>query len=355
MRSKSIIAIITPFLFLFACHISPEKSPQCKTDNPFDMFPGEVRIAAVGDMMFSRRVQINMDTLGYDIPLQDVSNYLYDFDITTGNLESPICDIGSPMDKKYVFRANPRVIPELKKSGFDVLTIANNHAFDWGLDCFLRCKTLLNSTGIQTVGGGCNLEESLEPATLEINGLSFAFLGFNDTRTNYIGRNRPACTPAYDKWVFQAIDSTVEKCDYLIVHIHWGEEYYPYPTERQKKLAHSMIDRGVSLVIGHHPHRWEGVEFYRDGLIAYSLGNFLFDQNDLDNNISGILEVTFDEKGISNVEIKPVEMLTRPREVKFSEMRESFIFEGLLRESCSIFPTEVIREDEKLILRDMFQ
>ena len=320
--------------------------------DPFDFEEPEITVAAVGDMMFARRVAIHMDSTGYDAPLGELSEQLAAFDITTGNLECPVGRIGSPMDKKYVFRADPAIIPQLAESGFDVLCVANNHAFDYGLPCFLGGLDLLRFGGIEPVGGGRNLAHALTPVYLERGGKIFGFLAFNDTGTNFIGSSNPACAPAYDEWVFEAAESAAENCDVLIVHLHWGREYLPYPTERQTTLGRALIDRGADVVLGHHPHRWEGIEFYAGGLIAYSLGNFVFDQNDLANNLSGVLELTFRGSELATVSVRPVEMLTSPRETHPASPPEFGIFEGILRESCADFPTAITRDRDRLILNN---
>lgn len=315
-----------------------------------EVFDTTITIAVVGDMMFARGVQRHIDTTGYDRPLRAVASYLNSFDITTGNLECPVSDLGQPMEKKYVFRADPEILPELVGAGFDVLTVANNHAFDYGLDCFLNTLERLDNAGIAPVGGGKNLEKALEPVFLNVRGKRFGFLAFNDTKTNYIGRYRPACAPAYEKWVFSVIEKARPLCDFLIVHIHWGWEYYQYPLDEQIELGHSMIDSGADVVLGHHPHYWEGVEFYKDGLIAYSLGNFIFDQMDYYNNVSGILELQFDGDSLTSVSITPVEMLDNRAEPNFAVGEIASVFAGYISEACREFPTDVEFDGERITL-----
>jgi len=319
-----------------------------------EVFDTTVTLAAVGDMMFARGVKAHMDTVGIDAPLRDVGLHLNSFDITTGNLECPVSHLGQPMDKKYVFRADPEILPELAGAGFDVLTVANNHAFDYGLPCFLNTLERLRGAGIEPVGGGKNLAEALEPVYIDRKGKRFGFLAFNDTKTNYIGRERPACAPAYPKWLFEAVRTARDSCDVLVVHIHWGWEYYLYPLDEQIALGHAVVDSGADVVLGHHPHCWEGVEFYNGGLIAYSLGNFIFDQRDFTNNISGILELTFHGDSIAAVAITPVEMLEHPRYPHRARGEIADIFCGYIGEACRQFPTDVKMEGDKIILTKIF-
>ncbi len=349
-----ILTTISIFLLLsiLACDYSEKDKGACESSiNPFGIIDTSLTLAAVGDMMFARAVQIHIDTAGYDAPLRDVAAHLSSFDITTGNLECPVSDLGLPMDKIYVFRANPKIIPELVHSGFDVLCVTNNHAFDYGLPCFLNSLERLREGGILPVGGGKNLSEALKPVYIDRNGLRVGIVAFNDTKTNYIGRDRPACAPARRQWVFETVRAARDSCDVLIAHVHWGLEYLLYPTDEQISLGRALIDSGATVVLGHHPHSWQGVEFYRDGLIAYSLGNFVFDQRDRLNNLSGILEIRFDGGKIERVEIRPVELMTHPKEPHFASGEFAGIFLGLLREACALFPTEIDTTGAKIILR----
>jgi len=337
-------------VFTLSCNENPTKRALPHNGNPFGIEPQTVKIAAVGDMMFARGVALHMDSAGFDAPLRDVAEYLAEFDITTGNLECPVSEFGAPMDKKYVFRADPAIIPHLVNAGFDVLTVANNHAFDYGLKCFCDGLVRLENGGIETVGGGVNLDEALKVRIVDARGIKFGLLGFNDTKTNYIGKDRPACAPAYEPWVFDAIRNARDRCDVLIVQIHWGEEYRLFPTERQIELGRAMIDRGVDVILGHHPHSWQGIEFYGGGLIAYSLGNFVFDQNDMMNNLTGILEMTFRGNELIDARIRPIELLNSPKEAHFAHFPEDEIFFGYLTESLLFTDTEITRESEKFVL-----
>ena len=315
-----------------------------------EVFDTTITIAAVGDMMLARGVQRHIDTTGYDRPLSNVAGYLNSFDVATGNLESPISDLGARLDKMYAFRANPPIMPELVRAGFDVLTVANNHSFDYGLVCFTDCLERLSHAGIFPVGGGKNLDEALQPAFITVKGKRLGWLAFNDTGTNYIGRDRPACAPAYHEWVFAAIAETRPLCDILFVHIHWGEEYYQYPTDRQIELGRAMIDSGVDVVLGHHPHYWEGVEFYNGGLIAYSMGNFVFDQYDYMNNLTGILELSFRGDSLISVAITPVEMLDHRAEPHIVRGELAGVFAGYIDEASRMFSTDVELRDDKIHL-----
>ncbi|HHS50945.1 MAG TPA: CapA family protein [candidate division Zixibacteria bacterium] len=333
---------ILPFLVLVSCDSQYSRiSPIEHTDCPWIEHEPHITIAAVGDMMFARGVARHTDTTDVYRPIIAVAELLRSVDIATGNLESPISDRGARLDKLYAFRASPKFMPVLEFAGFDVLSIANNHTFDYGLDAFRDCLDRFERSPIELVGGGRNLEEALRPKFVRVDGVRFGFLGFNDTRTNFIGRDRPACAPAHDEWVFDAIAKTRPQCDVLIVHIHWGEEYFRFPTNRQISLGRAMVDSGVEVVLGHHPHSWQAVEHYGDGLIAYSLGNFVFDQRDMMNNISGILFIDFVGARIERVRIAPVELITAPKEARPAGEPFNGIFLGFMQDANSFTSSDV--------------
>ncbi|MCK5832814.1 CapA family protein [bacterium] len=336
-----LLLLILTFISL-SCKSTEQKShSNICIDCPWIEQQPKLKLFAVGDMMFARGVARHIDTTNYYRPLSSVIHSLESADILTGNLESPISNIGAAIDKKYVFRADTEMIAVLEDAGFDVLNIANNHAFDYGLSCFCDCLDRFEHSNIKLVGGGRNLAESLEPKFINVKGIRLGFLGFNDTRTNYIGKNKPSCAPAHDPFVFEAISKTKMNCDILIVNIHWGEEYFLYPTERQIALGHALVDSGVDVVLGHHSHSWQAVEFYGDRLIAYSLGNFVFDQRDLMNNLTGILEIEFEGNKIEHVKISPVELLTTPKQPRPATSPYKNIYFGYLQECQLKFSTEV--------------
>jgi len=324
--------------------------------NIWEISNNNIKIAAVGDINYARGVANHIDTTSFDRPILAVAEILKIADITTGNLESPISDIGSPMDKKYVFRAMPQSLTALENAGFDILNIANNHAFDYGLSAFVDCLERFEKSNMQIVGGGRNLKESLIPKYMNVNGIRVAFLAFNDTRTNFIGKDRPACAPAHEPYIFDAIASAKKLCDILIVHLHWGEEYTLLPNERQISLGHAIIDSGATVILGHHPHSWQAIEFYKNGIIAYSLGNFLFDQKDLMNNLSAILLLEFQRSELKEVRLIPIELITAPKEARPANSLLSDLFLAYLHEGLFLTNTEIIKkEDGSIILQPILK
>lgn len=201
-------------------------------------------------------------------------------DIFMVNQEFPFSDRGEKAeDKQYTFRLPPAKVSIFQEMGIDIVTLANNHALDFGTDALLdTCKTL-DEAGILRVGAG-TFEEAKRWQTIEAGGKKIGFLG----ATRVIPVADWAAT-AYSAGMLATYDPTIllEQIraakavnDYVVVYVHWGIEREEYPKEYQKTLGHQYIDAGADLVIGSHPHVLQGIEYYNGKPIVYSLGNFVF-------------------------------------------------------------------------------
>ena len=227
------------------------------------------------------------------LPFRKVKERLKKADVLFGNLESMISDKGSDQGSQYSFRAPPKMMEGLVLSEFDVLSIANNHSFDWGVEALVDTKKRLQEEGIIPVGGGI---DAYEPRIISKNNYRFAFIA-------HTGLGAPGWRPTentagvawYDEEELQkSIEKVKGEVDAIIFSIHYGIEYQTEPSQNQIDISKNAIDMGVDLVIGHHPHVIQPVEKYNDGIIAYSLGNFIFDQDFSEETMEGLLlEVNF--------------------------------------------------------------
>jgi len=250
---------------------SPNKAPMHQKS-------AKVKIVAVGDMMIGNWGEDLLYKYGANYPFEKVAPYLKEADIATGNLEGPHCGVGKAMDKKYVFRISPKWLAGYKWAGFDVLNVANNHAMDYGGECFLQSNRNIRKLGMDLCGGGKNVYDGNRPAVIERNGTRIAFLGYSATypKEAWAGAKTPGTIFPERSRVINAVKEASNKYDLLVVHFHWGGEGRTVPKDYQKDLAHLVIDNGADLVIGHHPHLLQGIELYKGRLIFYSLGNFIF-------------------------------------------------------------------------------
>ncbi len=255
-----------------------------------------------GDIMLDRAVRksVKKNASGdFSFLFQKIKPAVQKADIAFGNLEGPVSDVGSDIGNLYSFRMPPEALEAIKDAGFDALSLANNHTGDWGRVAFEDTLLRLNTAGILPVGGGYNENNAVNSKPISKNGLRFSFLGFSDVGPKWLkaSKNRSGILIA-DGSFAKTIKKMAKKTDVLIISIHFGEEYKKFSNKRQQMLAKSAIDNGAKIVIGHHPHVTQEVEKYKDGIIAYSLGNFIFDQNFSKETMRGLmLEVVISPDG----------------------------------------------------------
>ena len=201
-------------------------------------------------------------------------------DIFMANQEFPFSSRGEQApDKQYTFRLPPEKVSMFHEMGIDIVTLANNHALDFGTDALLDTCRTLDDTGIYRVGAG-SLEEAKCWQTIEAGGKRIGFLGA--TRVIPVAdwaatAYSPGMLATYDPTVLlEQIQAAKAVNDYVIVYVHWGVEREEFPKDYQKELGRQYIDAGADLVIGSHPHVLQGIEYYKGKPIVYSLGNFVF-------------------------------------------------------------------------------
>ncbi len=277
------------------------------TGNNVEKPDNNVSMIFVGDIMFDRGVLNSVMKNGdgdYAFLFKN-ADFIKNADISFGNLEGPVSDTGKDLKNLYSFRFEPSAIKALKNSGFDVLSVANNHIGDWGRDAFKDNLLRLINEGFLAVGGGVNKENADSVKIIGKQGIRFGFLAFSDVGPNWLeaGENESGISIVRDELITNLIRSVSQRVDVLVVSFHFGEEYQKNANDRQKKLAHLAIDSGAKIVVGHHPHVVQEVERYKDGVIAYSLGNFIFDQNFSEETMQGLaLEVIL--KGTEIITVK---------------------------------------------------
>ncbi|MHB9004671.1 MAG: CapA family protein [Coriobacteriia bacterium] len=270
-----------------------------------------ITITAVGDMIFDRKVKTLIATSGGRAPLRHVYDLLDDADITVGNLESPLSDGGTKNTAKDVtFRGDPRGIEGLAASGFDFLSLGNNHVLDYGPEALADTTAALDAKGIGYAGAGANREAAWAPAVRKVNGATVAFLslshilppGFTATDT----RAGLAAGRTNMQAVSDAIREAKSEYDYVLVSFHWGIEYKDNANADQVRDARTAVDAGADMVLSHHPHVIQGIEFYKNRLIAYSTGDFVFDHYSRKTGEAFILDASLGPDGVTDVVTTPV-------------------------------------------------
>lgn len=275
--------------------------------------PPLVHLTAVGDIMLDRSLgnTIQAGNLGH--PFEKVVHLLEDADVTIGNLESALGDAGQPAQKRYTFRAPPAAAESLALAGFDLISLANNHAMDYGPDTLLQAISLLQEQGVTAVGAGANESEARALRVRQIGQIKVGFLAYVNVPVEVGGFDTYSWTATADEpglaWgnvadIAADVSTAADAADLLVVLLHSGLEYIDAPSEAQMAAAHAAVDAGAAIVIGHHSHLLQGVEFYQDGVIVYGLGNFAFQIEGEPS--TAILDVWLDESGVRQISFTPV-------------------------------------------------
>lgn len=274
----------------------------------------EVTLVAVGDLMLARSVGHRIVSDGPDAVFDDeLRTLLRGADLTLGNLECVISEYGEPAPKSYTFRAPPAAAAALASAGFDAVALANNHSLDYGPGALLDTIARLAGAGVAAAGAGSDGTAAMAPAVFERSGLRIAVVSLVDapaegsfSRDGWEARTgRPGVAWADAGTVAAAVSDASAQADVVIVMLHFGNEYATTPTSKQRELAHAAIDAGALLVVGSHPHLLQEVEEYGGGLIAYSLGNFVFDGFEGDANTTAVLRVTLGASGVASWSLLP--------------------------------------------------
>jgi poly-gamma-glutamate synthesis protein (capsule biosynthesis protein) len=237
---------------------------------------GLVRLGAVGDVMlhgrYDKRARAG-EAEGVFAPLAAAAAEL---DVLVGNLETVLAAGGAPRADKLCLRGDPAYARALAAAGFRVLSLANNHTFDYGWPAFAEMRGHLRAAGLRYAGAGADLAEARAPALVEAGGARFAFLAYCDASTGatqFAGEGTPGVAPLDRELVLADLARWREAVDHVVLLLHWGLEYVAHPTPEQVRLAEELLAAGARAVLGHHSHMLQGVQA-RDGrLVAYSLAN----------------------------------------------------------------------------------
>lgn len=278
---------------------------------------GSQHVLLVGDIMLGRGVQRQVEAKGGgdpNFPFALVADQLRSYDLVVGNLEGPVSDRGTNQGSKYSFRFEPEVIKGLQYAGFDAVSLANNHVWDWGRYALCDTPEILAEHGLVGFGAGCSEEAANTPYVTDLpDGSRLAFLSFTTLYPeSLVARgDKPGISDlSLDRIKNQVTDLKENKSvDIVLLAIHWGDEYKTRSNASQQKLANQFISAGVDVVIGHHPHVVQEVERVEDGWVLFSLGNFIFDQYFSDETMKGLAAELIIENGeVKNVYLHPFKL-----------------------------------------------
>ncbi|MDR7855599.1 CapA family protein [Tissierella sp.] len=287
-------------------------------------------ISIVGDILMDGSVRGQIDRNGIGYPWEMVEGYFQDDDITIGNLETSITNGGTKWEEKqYNFRSDPKNLAAMKDASIDVVTLANNHTLDYGIDGFLDTLNHIDKGEIKRAGGGSNRKEAMEGVIIEKENIKFGILSFSRVVPDvkwYATSKGPGIVGAYDSHIEGVVNQIIDmkkEVDIVLVSIHWGVELSTSPRKEEMDLAKKLVDAGADIIMGHHPHVLQGIEIYNGKPIFYSLGNFVFGSKNELTASTMIAQINIIDKAIDNVKIIPCTIVMgRPTPVEEDKKAE---------------------------------
>ena len=304
-----------------------------------------ISLLACGDILLARTPGARAAEHGFRYLFEGVRDLVSGADIAFANLETPASYLGKAYPWKpenVTFRADPATLFGLSWAGFDVVSLANNHMNDYGPRALEETLDYLELLGIERAGAGRNAEEARRPAVIEREGLRVLVFAYAEAMWSVIearsaaasealGRvekrlyglePEPGAQPDLDKARFSRAGLALARipdmqadvrgarerygADYVFVSVHWGQEHEYYPGAFQRAFGRAAINAGATAVLGHHPHVLQSLERYKDGIIAYSLGNLVFDMAADSTYESMALRFVLAKGAIQRAEIVPV-------------------------------------------------
>ena len=270
-------------------------------------------LAFAGDICLTEDGYVidHYDAVGRDINLclsKEIIDRLNEADISMINHEYPVSTRGTALEGKYyTFRAAPEREIILQQMGIDIVSLANNHIYDFGADAFYDTLEALHQINMPYVGAGADMEEASKPVYFVVNGIKIGFVSANRSEkfifTPEAGESSPGVVRMYDTAMMNdIIKEACGYCDYLIAYIHWGTEDSKYYESYQTDIAREFFDSGADAIIGSHPHVLQGIGYVDGKPVIYSLGDFWFNGETKYTTIVN-LKVTID--GLEELSVLP--------------------------------------------------
>ncbi|NDL57503.1 CapA family protein [Phytoactinopolyspora mesophila] len=284
---------------------SPEPPRDSPTQEPHQTPRGPVTLAFAGDIHFEGHLESLLDDP--DTALAPLAPVLAAADLAMVNLESAVGTGGSPEPKRFTFQAPPTAFDALAAAGVDVVTMANNHAMDFGSDGFAETLAAASEAAeaddpLSVIGIGADRDDAFAPAIHEIRGNRVAVLGASTpddptadpTEHWAAGDDEPGVAIALDPDpLLDAVTAARDEADVVVVYMHWGVQGERCPSDSQRTLATQLATAGADVVVGSHTHRLQGAGLLDETYVAYGLGNTVwYTQSSEAASATGVLTLT---------------------------------------------------------------
>lgn len=263
-----------------------------------------IKILIAGDYCPHNRVYSLIEDEKYDVIFDEVKQYTQEANFSIINLEAPVVSSNSIKPIKKCgpnLKCSIKAIKALKFAGFDMVTLANNHFYDYGEKGVKETLEICIQEDLSVVGGGNNITEAARIFYKKIEGVIFAFINCCEHEFSIATNKTGGSNPLDSIRQYYAIQEAKKNADKVILIVHGGHEFYQLPSPRMKKLYHFFIDIGADVVINHHQHCYSGYEIYNEKLIFYGLGNFCFDWDRRRNsiwNVGYMVSLNFNDKNL---------------------------------------------------------
>jgi poly-gamma-glutamate synthesis protein (capsule biosynthesis protein) len=290
--------------------------------------PAEPTVLRVlGDIMLGRGVAAASSESDPVAALRPLARHLAGADLTVGNLESTLSTAGPPQQGGDSFVVTPEALPGLAELGIDAVSLANNHTGDFGDRALRETVRAFRGAELAAFGAGTDVAAASQPWVAEVDGVSFAFVGFNaigetpratPTSAGALSVRMPPRTGPLDRGDLRHLERVVRRLDRQVdvvtVLPHWGTQYTHVAEPVQSLVAGRLVAAGADLVVGGHPHWVQGLEPAGDAVVAHSLGNLVFDMDFMEQTMEGVtLTATFWGDELKQVELTPYRLDDRFR------------------------------------------
>jgi poly-gamma-glutamate capsule biosynthesis protein CapA/YwtB (metallophosphatase superfamily) len=278
------------FQFLFLMFVSSSAAHSADENETIKLvFGGDVTLtAAYNDIVPNARDP--------EYPFKRLRTFFQNADLVMVNCETAITRRGNRVAKQFNFRMDPEMASAFSRAGISLVTIANNHVFDYGVEGLSDTLHTLDALHIGHVGAGMTLEEARKPVVRNIKGKKIVFLAYG----NYAAATARTPGTAYRNpdYVVEDVKSAKKNgADIVVINFHWGTELARQPNSGDRALAYRAVEAGADIIVGHHPHVLQPMEIYHGKVIAWSLGNFIFGGNRRSEKESALLEVSISPRG----------------------------------------------------------
>ncbi|MED4692638.1 CapA family protein [Peribacillus frigoritolerans] len=313
------------------------KTVATKSDQPLTM-------TMVGDVMMGRYVEEVTEKHGYEYLFRYMKPYFSNSDYVSGNYEHTALkeEVSNykGADTPIRLNSNTSGVEAVKDAGFSVVSLANNHMMDYEEQGLLDTIDEFKSADMHYVGVGSNTAEAKNSIDYaDVNGVRVATLGFTDVygKDAVSKSDKAGLLNSNPDLLFEMIgkasDAKQGNADLVVVNMHWGQEYSTSTTDRQKDLAKAIIDAGADIIIGHHPHVLQSFDVYKDGIIFYSLGNFIFDQGWTRTKDSAMVQYHLANDGKATIDVVPLQIEEATPRPATSSIDKSRVYRQLTKET----------------------